>query len=110
MSASPELLASVASRPCATGSAPALQNGFTDLFKIGIGPSSSHTVWPMRAAKLGGFSEHIENATSLALHDHDTHLVSLDQVIETMRQTGTDSQSRYRETSRGGLAANVPER
>jgi L-serine dehydratase len=49
------------------------------------------------------------NAASLALHGDGTHRVSLDQVIETMRQTGTDMQSKYRETSRGGLAVNVPE-
>jgi L-serine dehydratase len=35
--------------------------------------------------------------------------LSLDQAIETLRQTGTDMQSKYRETSRGGLAVNVPE-
>jgi len=33
----------------------------------------------------------------------------LDQVIETMRQTGADVSSKYRETARGGLAINVPE-
>ncbi len=49
------------------------------------------------------------NASSLALHGDGTHRVSLDQVIETMRQTGADMQSKYRETSRGGLAVNVPE-
>jgi L-serine dehydratase len=49
------------------------------------------------------------NAASLALHGDGTHRVSLDQVIETMRQTGADMQSKYRETSRGGLAVNVPE-
>jgi L-serine deaminase len=35
--------------------------------------------------------------------------VTLDQVIETMRQTGADMSSKYRETARGGLAINVPE-
>jgi L-serine dehydratase len=49
------------------------------------------------------------NAASLALLGDGTHRVSLDQVIETMRQTGVDMQSKYRETSRGGLAVNVPE-
>ena len=33
--------------------------------------------------------------------------VSLDQVIETMRQTGVDMQEKYKETSQGGLAVNV---
>lgn len=49
------------------------------------------------------------NAASLALAGNGTHKVSLDQVIETMRQTGADMHFKYRETSRGGLAVNVPE-
>jgi L-serine dehydratase len=49
------------------------------------------------------------NAASLALHGDGTHRVSLDQAVETMRQTGRDMHSKYRETSRGGLAVNVPE-
>lgn len=48
-------------------------------------------------------------AASLALHGNGVHRVTLDQVIETMRQTGADMSSKYRETSRGGLAINVPE-
>ena len=35
------------------------------------------------------------------------HLVSLDDVIKTMRETGADMQDKYKETSRGGLAVNV---
>lgn len=49
------------------------------------------------------------NAKLLALQGDGTHRVSLDQVIETMRQTGRDMQSIYKETSLGGLAVNVPE-
>jgi L-serine dehydratase len=49
------------------------------------------------------------NAAYLALAGDGTHRVSLDQVIETMRQTGADMNDKYRETSRGGLAVNVPE-
>lgn len=49
------------------------------------------------------------NATLLALQGDGTHRVSLDQVIATMRQTGHDMQSIYKETSLGGLAVNVPE-
>lgn len=48
------------------------------------------------------------NAASLALRGDGTHRVSLDQVIETMRQTGRDMQTKYKETSLGGLAVNVP--
>lgn len=47
-------------------------------------------------------------AASLALHGDGEHHVSFDQVVETMRQTGLDMGSKYKETSRGGLAANVP--
>ena len=49
------------------------------------------------------------NAARLALHGDGTHVVSLDQVIETMRQTGLDMSKNYKETSQGGLAVNVPE-
>ncbi len=49
------------------------------------------------------------NAAKLALHGDGSHKVSLDQVIETMRQTGLDMSSSYKETSKGGLAVNVPE-
>ncbi|MEQ8665823.1 MAG: L-serine ammonia-lyase [Rhodospirillales bacterium] len=49
------------------------------------------------------------NAASLALHGDGQHYVSLDQVIETMRQTGADMQAKYKETSQGGLAVNVVE-
>lgn len=47
------------------------------------------------------------NAARLALHSHETPKVSLDQVIETMRQTGVDMSNKYKETSLGGLAVNV---
>jgi L-serine dehydratase len=49
------------------------------------------------------------NAAKLAMHGDGTHKVTLDQVIETMRQTGLDMKSHYKETSQGGLAVNVPE-
>ena len=49
------------------------------------------------------------NAARLALHSTDPSKVSLDQVIETMRQTGLDMSSKYKETSKGGLAVNVVE-
>jgi L-serine dehydratase len=46
-------------------------------------------------------------AASLALKGDGTHFVSLDEVIETMRQTGADMQVKYKETSLGGLAIHV---
>ncbi len=49
------------------------------------------------------------NAARLALHAPDQMRVSLDQVIETMRQTGLDMSAKYKETSQGGLAVNVVE-
>ena len=49
------------------------------------------------------------NAARLALHSTEPSKVSLDQVIETMRQTGVDMSTKYKETSQGGLAVNVVE-
>lgn len=49
------------------------------------------------------------NAARLALHSLEQTRVSLDQVIETMRQTGLDMSAKYKETSQGGLAVNVVE-
>ena len=48
------------------------------------------------------------SAASLALRGDGQHIVSLDACIETMRQTGRDMDARYKETSLGGLAVNVP--
>jgi L-serine dehydratase len=49
------------------------------------------------------------NAAHLAMRGDGSHKVTLDQVIETMRQTGNDMSTHYKETSKGGLAVNVPE-
>jgi L-serine dehydratase len=49
------------------------------------------------------------NAASLAMRGDGTHFVPLDSAIETMRQTGVDMLSKYKETSQGGLAVNVTE-
>ncbi len=48
------------------------------------------------------------SAASLSLRGDGKHLVSLDVCIETMRQTGKDMHEKYKETSLGGLAVNVP--
>ncbi len=48
------------------------------------------------------------SAASLSLRGDGTHLVPLDAAIETMRQTGRDMSEKYKETSLGGLAVNVP--
>lgn len=49
------------------------------------------------------------NAARMALAGDGTHYVSLDNVIKTMRETGADMQTKYKETARGGLALNVIE-
>ncbi|MEC7523480.1 MAG: L-serine ammonia-lyase [Myxococcota bacterium] len=49
------------------------------------------------------------NASRLALRGDGNQKVSLDQVIETMRQTGADMKKKYKETARGGLAVNIIE-
>ena len=48
------------------------------------------------------------SAASLALRGDGTHLVPLDACVETMRQTGEDMINKYKETSLGGLAVNIP--
>ncbi|MFG6490887.1 L-serine ammonia-lyase, iron-sulfur-dependent, subunit alpha [Microbacterium sp. P03] len=48
-------------------------------------------------------------AARLALRGDGSHFVSLDMVVETMRQTGIDMSTKYKETSEGGLAVNVIE-
>lgn len=49
------------------------------------------------------------NAARIALQGDGQHKVSLDRVIKTMRDTGADMQTKYKETARGGLAVNVIE-
>jgi L-serine dehydratase len=49
------------------------------------------------------------NAARMALRGDGTHHVSLDKVIKTMRETGADMQTKYKETARGGLAVNIIE-
>jgi L-serine dehydratase len=49
------------------------------------------------------------SAASLALRGDGTHFMPLDNCIETMRQTGLDMNAKYKETSLGGLAVNLPE-
>ncbi|MEM7191019.1 MAG: L-serine ammonia-lyase [Pseudomonadota bacterium] len=49
------------------------------------------------------------SAASLALRGDGEHLVSLDACIKTMKDTGADMSDKYKETSLGGLAVNVPE-
>ena len=49
------------------------------------------------------------NASRLAMRGDGSHMISLDRVIETMRQTGADMDKRYKETSMGGLAVNFVE-
>ena len=49
------------------------------------------------------------NAARMAMRGDGSHVVSLDGVIKTMRETGADMNVKYKETARGGLAVNVIE-
>lgn len=49
------------------------------------------------------------NAARMALHGDGRHVVSLDRVLATMRQTGADMKTKYKETARGGLAVSLAE-
>ena len=49
------------------------------------------------------------NAAQMALRGDGEHFISLDQVIRTMKETGADMHSKYKETSRGGLAVTFVE-
>ena len=49
------------------------------------------------------------NAARMALQGDGQHVVSLDKVIKTMRETGADMMTKYKETARGGLAVNIVE-
>jgi L-serine dehydratase len=49
------------------------------------------------------------SAASLSLRGDGSHFMPLDNCIEAMRQTGRDMDDRYKETSRGGIAVNLPE-
>ena len=49
------------------------------------------------------------NAARMALQGDGHHVVSLDKVIKTMRETGADMKTKYKETARGGLAVNIVE-
>ena len=57
-----------------------------------------------------GTEVHVPPAPArIALRGDGRHLVTLDKVIKTMRDTGKDMKTKYKETSRGGLAVNVIE-
>jgi L-serine deaminase len=71
------------------------QAGLTKRERLITGPQGSHVA----VASAG-------NAARLALRGDGNQIVSLDAVIETMRQTGIDMSKKYRETSLGGLAVN----
>ena len=49
------------------------------------------------------------NAARMALRGDGKHFISLDKVIRTMRETGADMKTKYKETARGGLAVNIIE-
>jgi len=49
------------------------------------------------------------NAARISMRGDGQHFVSLDKVIKTMRETGADMKTKYKETARGGLAVNIIE-
>ena len=49
------------------------------------------------------------NSARMAMRGDGEHFVSLDRVIKTMRETGADMKTKYKETARGGLAVHVLE-
>ena len=73
-----------------------------------ITKSLLHAGFPGIVASLVLLPASAVTAASLALHGDGSHFVPLDVCIETMRQTGLDMDERYKETSQGGLAVNVP--
>ena len=54
-------------------------------------------------------AQHHDARNAIALRGDGTHFMPLDNCIETMRQTGIDMNVKYKETSTGGLAVNLPE-
>ncbi len=92
-------------RPQAARPDPRQVIGVTDLYTIGIGPSNSPTIGPMRA--LAAIAAH------LALRRDEQHIVSLDRVIEIMRhmrQPGRDTRSRCGEASSAALPVDIVQR
>ena len=80
-----------------------------DIFKIGVGPSSTGD-YLLAAGAVGMlYAANAVNSARIALRTKSKNVVSLGQVIRTMRQTGLDMQSKYKETSTGGLAINITE-
>ena len=77
-------------------------------FRLDLRSSSRLGADPLHRTQCHGSVKAI-NAARLALRGDGSHKVSLDQVINTMRQTGLDMSTIYKETSQGGLAVNVPE-
>jgi len=70
------------------------------------GDAASPAQRRQRLALVGGDQPPLR---PIALRGEGTHIVSLDKVIKTMRETGADMKVKYKETSRGGLAVNVIE-
>ena len=60
-------------------------------------------------ASISGAEVGCQGEVGVALHGDGNHSVSLDKVIKTMRETGADMMSKYKKTSRGGLAVNIGE-
>jgi L-serine dehydratase len=88
---------------CMGGTASQIENAA----EIGMEHCLGMTCDPVMGRNTMGAAKAINAARLAVLYGDGTHRVSLDRVIETMRQTGVDMQSKYKETSLGGLAVNV---
>ncbi len=77
-----------------------------EVYKVGKGPSSSHTMGPERAAKKfrALYPETDAYEVNLSYFLSDTQRVSFDIVVRSMYETGISMNQRFRETSEGGLA------
>ena len=76
-----------------------------EVFKLGIGPS----VVAHDGADDGGRRRPAVAAASLVLRGDGSHFMPLDNCIAAMRQTGEEMSAKFKETSLGGLAVNLPE-
>ena len=65
--------------------------------------------WSNFSLTQSGWAVKSINAARIALKGKGDHKVSLDEVIQTMMETGKDMKVKYKETSKGGLAVNVVE-
>ena len=82
------------------------KNQFHDPLDEALNLGISSATWPLFGLL---WPSGARMAARMALRGDGTHFVSLDKVIKTMRETGADMMTKYKETARGGLAVNIVE-